>query len=371
MGLSELRNEIDSIDKELVSLFERRMKIVTQIAYYKLENSMEVFDKGREDLLLQKVDGYLENKELSADLNLFFQNLMDLSKGYQRKKIKEGTPDLNLKTPDKPVVAYLGIPGSYSYEAMNNYFGENLESINYSSFEAIFESVEKGKAEYAILPFENSSTGAIKDNYDLIREKDLYIVGEYNLKVDHNLLGNKGATLDTIKEIYSHPQPIEQSSKYLKDKPWKIVPYTSTALSAQFVSQSQSLEKAAIGSAELSRLYNLEILRGNINNSESNYTRFIVVNKKANIEENANKISIVFSTLHKAGELFGIISEFAQRGINMLSIKSLPILDKPWEYYFYIDISGSIYDEKVKEALNAVESKTNFYKFLGNYKQWR
>ncbi len=369
MGLDKLRKEIDEIDKELVALFEKRMKIVTDIAYYKLRNDMEVFDRGRENLLLDKVDGYLENKELSEDLNLFFKNVMDISKNYQRRKIKEGLPEINLKTLNKPLIAYLGIPGSYTHEAMNNYFGENIESKNFDNFESMFVAVEKGEVNLAIIPFENSSTGAIKDNFDLIREKDLYILGEYNLRVDHNLLGIKGANLDTIKEVYSHPQPLEQSSKYLKDKSWKLTPFTSTAMSAKYVSETNDIEKAAIGSASLSKLYNLEILKENINNSPNNYTRFIVVGKKLSVEDNADKISICFSTLHKAGELFGIISEFAQRGINMLNIKSLPILEKPWEYYFYIDLYGNIYDEKVKEALEAVENKTNFYKFLGNYRQ--
>lgn len=371
MGLDELRKDIDSIDRELVALFEKRMKTVTQIAYYKLENDMEVFDRSREDLLLEKVDSYLNDKNLAPNLNLFFKNIMDISKDYQRKKIKEGLPDLNLKSLNKTKVAYLGVPGSYSHEAMNNYFGNNIVSRNFNNFEAIFDSVVSEEVDFAILPYENSSTGAIKDNYDLIREKNLFILGEYNLKINHTLLGNKGATLESIKEVYSHQQPLEQSSRYLKDKNWKLIPYTSTALSADFISKNGSLEKAVIGSPELSKIYNLDILQEGISNSENNYTRFIVVGKTLNIEEDADKISIVFSTLHKAGELFGIISEFAQKGINMLNIKSLPILDKPWEYYFYIDISGNIYDPKVKEALEAVENKTNFYKLLGNYKQGR
>ncbi len=126
MNLDVLRKDIDDIDKELVALFEKRMRIVTEIANYKLRNNMDVFDKGREDLLLQKVDTYLNNKELSGDLSLFFQNLMDLSKNYQRKKIQEASPEVNLKSLVKPVIAYLGIPGSYSYQAMNRYFGENF-----------------------------------------------------------------------------------------------------------------------------------------------------------------------------------------------------------------------------------------------------
>jgi len=140
-------------------------------------------------------------------------------------------------------------------------------------------------------------------------------------------------------------------------------------MSAKLISEDGALNKAVIGSPELCKLYNLDVLQENISNSSNNYTRFIVVGKTLSIEDNADKISIVFSTLHKAGELFGIMSEFAQRGINMLNIKSQPILDKPWEYYFYIDLYGNIYDEKVKEALESVENKTNFYKFLGNYRQ--
>lgn len=371
MGLDELRKEIDAIDREFVALFEKRMDTVAKIAYYKLENQMEVFDKGREDLLLKKVDAFLKNPEHSADLNLFFKNVMDISKNYQRKKIKEGLPNMNLKALDKPAVAYLGIPGSYSHEAMNKYFGNEIIAKNYNNFESIFNAVANGDVNYAILPFENSSTGAIKDNYDLIRDRDLYIIGEYNLKINHSLLGNKGSSLATIKEVYSHPQPIEQSSEFLKNKNWRMMPYTSTALSAEYVAKDGALDKAAIGSPELSKLYNLEILQEGISNSEHNYTRFIVVSKNMEAHANADKISIVFSTLHKAGELFGIIAEFAQRGINMLNIKSLPILDKPWEYYFYIDISGNLADDGILEALEAIENRTNFYKLLGNYRQGR
>lgn len=370
MDINELRKEIDSIDKEIVKLFEKRMKIVTGIAEYKLENNMEIFDKGREETLLEKVDIYLENKELSEYLRLFFENLMDLSKDYQKKKIKEKSPTFFFNNSKKLTIAYLGIPGSYSYEAMNNYFGENINQKNFNNFNSIFQAVENGEVDYGVIPFENSSTGAIKDNFDLIREKNLFIVGEYLLKVDHNLLGHKDANLEDIREVYSHPQPFEQSSYFLQDKNWSHFPQTSTAESAKLVASSNSVEKGAIGSKELSRLYNLKILIENINNSNSHYTRFIIVSKEKEIKENANKISIAFSTLHKAGELFGIIAEFAQRGINMLSIKSLPILEKPWEHYFYIDISGNINDSKIEEALNSIESKCNFFKMLGNYEAW-
>ncbi len=368
LNLEELRREIDNIDKKLVKLFENRMEVVSKIALYKVENDMEVFDRSREDILLKKTSKYLDNEELKGDLNLFFTNLMDISKSYQRRKIESTIPTSLLKGKELTKVAYQGIPGSFSYSAMKNYFGKVVKSLNFDSFEEVFDAVERGRVDYGIVPFENSSTGTIKDNYDLIRERNCYIVGEVKILVKHNLLGKDSTKLEEIKELYSHPQAFEQSSKYLKDKDYKCIPYKNTALSAEYV--AKSLENiGAIGSIEAAELYGLKVLEENINDSNKNHTRFIILGKEIEVEENANKVSIVFSTLHKAGELFTILGILAEKNINMLSIKSIPILEKPWEYFFYIDVNGNLEDNIFRKALEKVEEKSYFFKLLGNYKE--
>ncbi len=368
LNLDELRIEIDDIDKKLVKLFEDRMEIVSKIALYKVENDMEVFDRSREDALLAKTSKYLNNKELKGDLNLFFTNLMDISKSYQRRKIESTIPTNLVRGKELTKVAYQGIPGSFSYSAMKNYFGKVVKGLNYDSFEDVFDAVSVGTVDYGIVPFENSSTGTIKDNYDLIREKNCYIVGEIKIPIKHNILGKNTTKLEEIEELYSHPQAFEQSSKYLKDKNYKCIPYKNTALSAEYVAKSPGAI-GAIGSIEAGELYGLKVLKENINDSNKNHTRFVIIGKEIEVEENANKVSIVFSTLHKAGELFSILGLLAEKNINMLSIKSIPILEKPWEYFFYIDVNGNLEDEIFREALGRVEEKSHFFKLLGNYKE--
>jgi chorismate mutase/prephenate dehydratase len=344
------------------------MEIVSKIALYKIENDMEVFDRSREDLLLKKTAKELTNPELKGDLNLFFTNLMDISKSYQRRKIESTIPDRHDKEKSLTKVAFQGIPGSFSYSAMKGYFGKMVKGNNFETFEEVFDAVEKGEVDYGVLPFDNSSTGTIKDNYDLIRERDVYIVGEINIKAKQNLLAKPATKLEDIKEIYSHPQGFAQSSIYLKDKGYKCIPYKNTALSAEYVANS-SENIGAIASLEAAELYGLKVLKENINDSDKNHTRFIIIGKEIEVEENANKVSIVFSTLHKAGELFGTISTLAKRDINMVSIKSIPILEKPWEYFFYIDINGNLEDEIIREALKEIEGKSHFFKLLGNYRE--
>jgi chorismate mutase/prephenate dehydratase len=371
LNIDELRKEIDAIDRELVSLFERRMAIVSDIALYKLENNMEVFDRGREEALLEKTSTFLKNQELKGDLEIFFKNMMDISKGYQRRKIGSSIPNNSLyEKKEGAKVAYQGVPGSFSYSALKKYFGEDMDGNNFYSFEEVFDAVERGEMDYGVIPFENSSTGTIKDNYDFIREKNVYIVGEIRIPVKHNIVARKGTSLAEIDELYSHPQAFDQSSIYLKGHNFKLIPYKNTALSAEYVSKSDE-KIGAICSREAALLYNLEILEEEINDTSENYTRFIIISKNIKWDENSNKISITFSTLHKAGELLNIIEAISKREINMMSIKSIPILEKPWEYFFYIDISGNMNDKNIKAAIEEIENKSHFFKLLGNYLEVR
>jgi chorismate mutase/prephenate dehydratase len=231
-------------------------------------------------------------------------------------------------------------------------------------------ALNSGEINFGVLPIDNSSTGEIKDTYDLIRDYGAYIVGEVELKISHNLLGAKGSEISDIKEVYSHSQGFQQCSKFLKNYPhWKLIPYQNTAVSAKYVSENKSKSKAAIASMTAKELYDLELLADGINSSANNFTRFIIVGPELLASDEFDKISIVFSTIHKAGTLFSMLRNFAENKINMLSIKSRPIVEKPWEYFFYVDFEGNLESENIKKALSNIKDKSNYFKILGNYKK--
>ncbi len=373
MDLDKLRQEIDKIDKNLVDLFEKRIDIVSRVADYKREHGISVLDQKREDQLIEKNVSYLSDQSLSMDTERFFRALMEISRDYQSRRISINLePDLKgISFDENSVVGYQGVEGSYSYGALKKYFGDTVKTRNLESFEKVFMALNSGEIDFGVLPIDNSSTGEIKDTYDLIRDYGAYIVGEVELRICHNLLGVKGAQISDIKEVYSHTQGFQQCDKFLKGHPeWQLIPFQNTAVSAKYVSESNSKSKAAIAGMLAKDLYDLEILADEINSSRNNFTRFIIVGRELVEAEEFDKISVVFSSIHKAGTLYSMIKDFAENNINMLSIKSRPISEKPWEYFFYVDFEGNFKDENIKNALSNIKNKSNYFKILGNYKKW-
>lgn len=266
-------------------------------------------------------------------------------------------------------IGFQGVKGAFSEEALYNFFTEDVETVALKKFEDILISLGNGTIDYGVLPIENSSTGAISDVYDLINTYSCYIVGETYVKVNHNLMGITGCTLETIEEVYSHPQAFEQSKDFLNKYNWKLIPYYNTAKSAEYIMKKNNNKIAAIGSKKASQLYNLNILASNINTNNKNTTRFIVLGKELVSSKECNKISVVLSTVHKAGALYNVLKHFAKNNINMLKIESRPLVHTPWEYYFYIDFEGNIQDDIIKNALSKMSKDCHHFKILGNYKQ--
>ncbi|KPU44785.1 P-protein [Oxobacter pfennigii] len=267
-------------------------------------------------------------------------------------------------------VGFQGVPGSYSEEALINYFGREVDMIAVREFEDVFSELDKNTIEYGVLPIENSSTGAIANVYDLLNRHDYYIVGEICIKVSHCLMGVKGAKIDDIEEVYSHPQGLEQCREYLSShRDWKLIPYRNTAVSAEYVNEKGSKSLGAIASKRAAELYNLEILAENINMNDTNYTRFAIIGKEMDKSESPDKISIVISTEHKAGCLYNVLKYFAENNINLLKIESRPVAHTPWEYYFYIDYEGNLNDITVINATKEIERNSCYFKLLGNYKK--
>jgi chorismate mutase/prephenate dehydratase len=265
-------------------------------------------------------------------------------------------------------VAFYGVPGAFCEQALFDYFPNDVTPISNPKFQDVFKTLENEDVPYAVLPIENSSTGPVSEIYDLLNQSPYYIVGETFVKAEQNLLGTKEATLETIKEVYSHPQAIEQSKPFLDQYNWNIVPYYSTAQSAAYVKELNDPSFAAISSKKAAELYNLKILKPNINYNSTNTTRFVILGKNLKINSACNKISVVLSTEHKAGALYNVLRNFADYNINLLKIESRPVVHTPWEYYFYIDFEGNLNNKNIKESIELMKKDCAYFKLLGNYK---
>jgi len=375
--IDDYRKKIDEIDKEITRLFEERMDVVIKVGEYKKQNNLPVFNKAREDEVIAKNIEYLNNKDYAEGLKDFFVNIMNIAKDFEDKKLIEdtktkteciselGNERSNIK------VGFYGVAGSFSEEAMIKHFGKKDDSKAYDEFEDVFLAVKNGEIDYGVLPIENSSTGAISQVYDLLYKYGFYIVGEECIKIDQNLIGIQGTKLENVKEVYSHPQGFEQSTDFLKGYScWKKIPFHSTADSVKLVSDLQDMSKVAIASKRAADIYNLSIIKENINNRSENSTRFIVISKELELNEDCDKVSVVFSLEHKAGTLYKLLRHFAENNINMMKIESRPMEKGAWKYFLYVDFDGNLEDEQVKKALNLIEQSSAYFKLIGGYRKY-
>lgn len=374
--LKELRNEIDKIDKELLSLFLRRMDVCGKVADYKRRNDMAVFDPIREAQLLEAKKNMLSSPEMADEVYEFFNAIMTISRIRQSKLLIKDRTDIcgeiiekSVKRKENPKVICYGYEGSYSEEAAEKVFGENCEREYVSSFSEAFKKIEEGRADYTVLPIENSSTGVISEVLDTLAEKDLYIVGEEYVAVHHCLVGVKGADIRGIKKIFSHEQGFMQCREYIdKTGDVECVPHYSTALSARYVSELCDKSVCAIASERTAKIYGLDILDKDINAVDCNTTRFVVIAKYPEICDAADKISVVFNLDHRSGELYRILSTFARGGLNLLKLESRPIPEKPFEYKFFADYSGNLKTSEVRMLTNNLINETRRFTVIGNYK---
>ena len=288
-----------------------------------------------------------------------------------KKKIKRGdSVDISHYKTNDLKIGYQGVKGSFSEEAMISFFGENNKSLNYEKFEDVFISLKNDEIDYGILPFENSCTGAITSVYDLISKYGFYIVGEECIKINQNLVGVKDATVDDIKEVYSHPQGFEQSKKFLRNhEDFKLIYFYNTAISAKHVSKLNDKGKAAIASSRAAKIYNLDILAKNIHDNNNNHTKFVIISKNLESSKESNKITVSFSLENRAGSLYNLLGHFVKNNLNMIKIESRPSNGELWEYVLYVDLEGNINDEKVKNAINLIKEETRYFKLLGCYKK--
>jgi len=265
-------------------------------------------------------------------------------------------------------VVYPGVPGSFSHKACMQFFGTEVPYQSYPSFREVFEAVQNGEATLGIVPLENSLTGSIHENYDLLLEYDLRIVGEMTLRIEHNLVGRPATPLDGIKRIYSHPQVFQQCREFLEDYPgWDLVACKDTATAVRRVKENNDPEEAAIAGKEAAELFGMTLLREAIETSPRNFTRFVVISAGAFLDGPKNKSSLIYSVSDQPGSLYETLKVFAERKINLVKLESRPIHSKPWEYLFYADIEVDIADSQYRLLLEELQKKTEFLKILGSY----
>lgn len=373
MDLSDYRKEIDEIDEEMTRLFERRMDVAVKVAEYKIQNKLPIFNGGREADVIHKNVKRLKNSNYESLIRKFFNHLMELSRALQQKKFNEDNSTLAMLTEKAKggKLGFQGVEGSFSEEAMIKYFGENKETAHYDTFEDVFEALKNNEIDYGVLPVENTSTGAITEVYDLMNKYGFYIVGEECIKIDQNLIGIEGTTLENIKEVYSHPQGFKQSSEFLdKYKGWMCIPYYNTATSVKRVYDLNDVTKVAIGSERAAKLYGLNILVNNINNQCENHTRFLIIGRNLEVNNSCDKVSVVFSLEDEVGTLHNLLTNFAENNINLKKIESRPIKNSPWKYLLYVDFEGNLNSIEVKNALELIENSSEYFKLLGNYKKF-
>ena len=218
--LKTCRQEIDEIDQQLIALFEQRMNVAKDVITYKLAHDMEIFQSAREQQVIEKNVNRIENEDLKRYAKTFIQDLMNISKTYQASFIPPIHYQLQTPQFDNITVGFQGVSGSFSESALESYFGISTKRKNYEHFHDVFEALKNDEIDYGVVPLENSSTGAINDNYDLIRDYDFYIIGEQSISVEQHLLGIPGSSIEDLKEVYSHPQGLLQSREFLLKHPW-------------------------------------------------------------------------------------------------------------------------------------------------------
>jgi len=264
-------------------------------------------------------------------------------------------------------VAFQGEIGAYSEIAVYKHFTSDAQTIPCKSFSDVFKSVEAGNVDYGVVPVENSIEGSVNQVYDLFLEYDLEVCGEIILKIEHCLLANRNADLNSIKVVYSHPQALAQCSNFLERLGCKIIPTYDTAGGAKIVKERGTNDVAAIASERAAEIYGMKVLARDISNTPDNYTRFLVISTEDSPPTGNDKTSIIFSLKHVPGSLYKALEEFALREINLTKIESRPTKRRPWEYNFYLDFEGHRNDPKCMEALKGLEKKATFIKILGSY----
>ena len=378
MDLQEIRAQIDGIDDELVRLFERRMALAGDVAAYKREQGLPVSDRTREREIVSRVTQGMDEQN-AAYTKVLFSTLFDLSRSAQDRALQgpsaltdairaaaENTPR---EFPSGATVAVQGREGAYSSFACDRLF-QRPSIMYFSTFESVFQAVEKGFCRYGILPIENSLYGSVTEVYDLMSKYNFHIARSVRIKIDHALLAKKGTALSDIREIVSHEQALGQCADFIKSLgDVRVTVCSNTAEAARAAAESGRNDIAALASPDCASLYGLSVLKTSVQNSDNNHTRFICISKDIEVYPGANRISLMLTLPHRPGSLYRMMARFAALGLNLTKLESRPIEGLDFEFMFYFDIEADVCAAPVLGLIGDLDRAPETFNFLGAYSE--
>jgi chorismate mutase/prephenate dehydratase len=350
--LEQARKQIDEIDLQIAQLYEKRLEAVEQVLEYKLENNMEVLDSSREALILERNAGYIQNEKY-VDKYLNLQKfIMKESRNYQKSLLS------------REVVAYSGVEGAFSHMVSEKLFPNNPK-LKFNNFEDVFAAVLNRQAEYGVIPLENTNSGLVGEVLDCLLKYPVYIHSICDQKIEQCLLGVPGATLKDISWVYSKDQALLQARVFLQGLQAQPVAYPNTALAAQYVAAQNDKSKAAIAAKEAAVLYNLNILASNIEENNTNTTRFLVISLLP--EWVGERFGMCLTFKNEVGALKKVIEIISSHGLNMCSIQSRPLKGHPFEYFFFIEVENIQDETTIESCLADLMDVCQTIKPLGAY----
>ncbi len=355
--LQKARLEINEVDKQMAELFCRRMEAVRLVSEHKLEHGLPILDTAREEEVIKRNSSLVSDPELRSYYVQFLRKTMEVSRSFQ-SKLAEGEK-----------IAFCGVEGAFAHVAAKKIFPTS-ESVPYPDFKSAYDAVQSGDCDCAVLPIENSTAGEVSQVIDMLFSGPLYVTGVYDLSVNHNLMAVKGATLSDIKEVISHRQALMQCARYISDHGFGKREFENTAMAAKLVAEKGDKTIAAIASRETAELYGLEILDTNVNETNINTTRFAVVSRvHADDGRNADKHSILmFTVRNEAGSLAKAMNIIGTYGYNMRCLRSRPMRELLWQYYFYVELEGSLENENGRSMMSNLRVCCDKLKLVGTFK---
>ena len=356
--LEAARAQISEIDREMALLFERRMRAVRLVAEHKMEYGLPILDAAREQELLEQCAAYIEDGTVREYYVQLLKAELSLSRDYQRR-LSQGLR-----------VAYSGVEGAFAHIAAGRIF-PGAARVSHKDFRSAYDAVVSGACDCAVLPIENSYNGEVGEVLDLLFFGSLHVNGVYELGITQNLIGLPGTDPAQIRQVLSHPQALGQCQGYLHDHGWAAVEFANTALAAEHVAKLGDKSVAAIASEETAALYGLEVLEANINASRQNTTRFAVLSRAENTalgKQMGDHFILVFTSRNEAGSLATALDILGNRyGFNMRALRSRPVKELLWEYYFYLEAEGDIHSEKGRAMLRDMEPYCDRLKIVGTF----
>lgn len=355
--LEKARKEINEIDKEMAELFVRRMHAAEAVAEYKKERGLAILDEARENEVIRRNSALVEEDAIREYYVNFMKSTMAVSRAYQGR-LMEGMK-----------VAYSGTEGAFAHIAACKLY-PTAQKFAFGDFAEAYAAVERGECDIAVLPVENSYNGEVGQVTDLMFSGTLYVNGMYDLPITQDLLAKEGVEIDEIKEVVSHPQAFGQCRKYIERHGFVRHEFANTALAARWVKESSDRTVAAIGSREAAEIFGLKVIDHDINESRSNSTRFAIFSRTANkqIATGGGVHSILlFTVRNEAGALAEAVDVIGRHGFNMRTLRSRPMKDLLWQYYFYVEVEGNVQSEAGSSLLEGLGEFCDKLKFAGTY----